>query len=218
MLKRIKHHIRTYFLTGLLVLIPVGLTIYVLKIGMNGVDNLVSLLPPQYHPDTYLPFPIPGLGLMITLIVVFITGIITTTFIGKKLISIGEQIVDKIPLLRSVYILAKQVMETLFSQDKESFKKVVMLEYPRRGIYSIGFITGVARGEIQEKTSQKVLNVFVPTSPNPTSGFLLMVPETDLTPLKMEVDAAFKLILSGGMVTSEHQIEKGEIEGAQINE
>lgn len=205
MLKRIKHHLRTYFFTGLLIVVPVGITVWFLRTIILWADKQLALLPPAIHPNTYLPFPIPGLGIIITFIVIIIIGVITTNFIGKWFVNLGEQIVDKIPLVRSIYLLAKQVLETLFSKDKESFKKVVMLEYPRRGIYSIGFITGVARGEIQEKTNQKVLNVFVPTSPNPTSGFLLMVPEDDIIPLDMDVDAAFKLILSGGMVTSEQK-------------
>ena len=203
MLKRIKHHIRTYFLTGLLVVVPVGLTFNILQMAISWADSKLALLPPSIHPNTYLPFAIPGLGLIITLIGIMFVGVITTNFIGRWFVGLGEKIVDKIPFFRSVYLLAKQVLETIFNQDKESFKKVVMVEYPRKGLYSIGFVTGIARGEIQARTSGKVLNIFIPTSPNPTSGYLIMIPEEDTVTLDMDTETAFKLILSGGMVNSD---------------
>ncbi len=203
MLKRIKYHLRTYFLTGLLVVVPIGISIFVLKFVTDKLDNLIAHLPANIHPQTYIPFPVPGLGLIITVLLILVIGIITTNVIGRYFVRLGERIVDKIPLIRSIYVLAKQVLQTVFSKDKDSFKKVVMVEYPRKGLYSIGFVTGEARGEIQENTSDKVLNIFVPTSPNPTSGYLIMIPEQDIIPLEMDVEVAFKLILSGGMVTSE---------------
>ncbi len=210
MMRRIKHHLRTYFLTGLLVVVPVGITLYVLKIVIGWADSLVALLPPRLHPNSYLPFPIPGLGLIITALFIMSVGIVTTNFIGKRMVALGEQIVDKIPLVRSIYVAVKQLLETIFSRDKESFKRVVMVEYPRKGIHSIGFVTGVSKGEIQDKTGQKVLNVFVPTAPNPTSGYLIMVPEDDTIPLDMDVETAFKMVLSGGMITSENQTGKND--------
>ena len=203
MYKRFKHLLRTYFLTGLLIVVPIGISAWFLQLIINWTDNKLTLLPPLLHPNTYLPFPVPGLGLILTLISIFIVGVVTTNFIGKAFVSLGERVVDKIPLIRSIYILVKQVMETIFSQDKEGFKRVVLIEYPRKGLYSIAFVTGVARGEVQAKTSDTLVNVFVPTTPNPTSGFLIMVPEEDTIPLKMDVEAAFKLVISGGMVTEE---------------
>lgn len=205
MLRRIKHHIRTYFLTGLLVVVPVGLTFNILQLVINWADNKLALLPPTLHPNTYLPFPVPGLGLVITLIGIMLVGVITTNFIGKWFVALGEKLVDKIPFVRSIYLLAKQVLETIFNKDKDSFKKVVMVEYPRKGLYSIGFVTGIARGEVQGKTTNTLLNIFIPTSPNPTSGYLIMIPEEDTIALKMDVEVAFKLILSGGMVNSEEK-------------
>lgn len=203
MYKHFKHLLRTYFLTGLLIVVPIGISAWFLHLIIDWTDNKLTLLPPVLHPNTYLPFPVPGLGLILTLISVFIIGVVTTNFIGKAFISLGERVVDKIPLIRSIYILVKQVMETIFSQDKEGFKRVVIIEYPRKGLYSIAFVTGVARGEVQAKTSDTLVNVFVPTTPNPTSGFLIMVPEEDTIPLEMDVEAAFKLVISGGMVTEE---------------
>lgn len=203
MYKRFKHLLRTYFLTGLLVVVPIGISAWFLHLIINWTDNKLTLLPPVLHPNTYLPFPVPGLGLIITLISIFVIGLVTTNFIGKAFISLGERVVDKIPLIRGVYVLVKQVMETIFSQDKEGFKRVVLIEYPRKGLYSIAFVTGVARGEVQAKTSDTLVNVFVPTTPNPTSGFLIMVPEEDTIAMEMDVEAAFKLVISGGMVTEE---------------
>lgn len=205
MLRRIKHHLRTYFLTGILVVVPLAITLYILRIAIGWADNLLTLLPPKFHPHTYLPFPIPGLGLIITIIFVITTGVVTTNFVGRKLVHLGERIVDKIPLVRSVYVAVKQLLETIFSQEKESFKKVVMVEYPRKGLFSIGFVTGVARSEIQDSTNKRVVNVFIPTSPNPTSGYLIMVPEEEAIVLDIDVETAFKLVLSGGVLTSEKQ-------------
>ena len=203
MYKHFKHLLRTYFLTGLLIVVPIGISAWFLHLIIDWTDNKLTLLPPVLHPNSYLPFPVPGLGLILTLISIFIVGVVTTNFIGKAFVSLGERVVDKIPLIRSIYILVKQVMETIFSQDKEGFKRVVLIEYPRKGLYSIAFVTGVARGEVQAKTSDTLVNVFIPTTPNPTSGFLIMVPEEDTIPLKMDVEAAFKLVISGGMVTEE---------------
>lgn len=208
MLKRIKHHIRTYFLTGLLIVVPVSISLWFLQVIILWTDQKLTLLPSTLHPNTYLPFPIPGLGLILTVISIFLIGVVTTNIIGRTFIQLGEKIVDKIPLVRSIYLLVKQVMETILSQDQESFKKVVLIEYPRKGLYSIAFVTGVARGEIQERTSSKVINVFVPTTPNPTSGFLIMVPEEDAITLEMNVEMAFKLVISGGMVATEKGNDK----------
>lgn len=208
MIKRIKHHIRTYFLTGLLVVVPVGISLWFLQVIIHWTDQKLALLPGKLHPNTYLPFPIPGLGLILTVISVFMIGVIATNIIGKTFVQLGEKIVDKIPLVRSIYLLVKQVMETILSKDQESFKRVVLIEYPRIGLYSIAFVTGVARGEIQDKTSKKVINVFVPTTPNPTSGFLIMVPEEDAITLEMDVEMAFKLVISGGMVATEKEVKK----------
>jgi len=205
MLKNLKKRLKTYFLTGLLVVVPIGMTIYLLRIVIGLADSLFALLPQKFHPNNYLPFSVPGLGLLITIILIFTVGIITTNIIGRKLVGFGERVVDKIPLVRGVYVALKQMMESLFSAEKSSFKKVVMVEYPRRGLFSVGFVTGVARGEIQNKTSKVVLNVFIPTSPNPTSGYLIMVPEEDAIVLEMEVETAFKMVLSGGMLTSDNQ-------------
>lgn len=208
MINFIKHKLRAYFLTGLLVVVPIGLTVFILKFVIGKLDEILRIVPPAFHPQTYIPFHVPGLSLVITFTTVLIIGMITRNILGRKLVQLGEKLVDKIPLVRSIYLLSKQLMETIFNQDKDSFKQVIMIEYPRRGLYSIGFVTGIARGEIQQNTSSKVLNVFIPTSPNPTSGYLIMVPEEDIIPLKMTVDTAFKLILSGGVVSSEKEIEE----------
>ena len=209
MIKKIKHHIRKYFLTGLLIVVPVGISLWFLQFVTELTDDQLAHLPTNLHPNTYLPFPIPGLGLILTIVSVFFIGVITTNIIGRTFVQMGEKIVDKIPLIRTIYILVKQVMETILSNDQESFKKVVLIEYPRKGLYSLAFVTGTAKGEIQDKTSSRLINVFVPTTPNPTSGFLIMVPEEDALVLDMDVEMAFKLVISGGMVV--HEKNNGEI-------
>jgi len=199
-MKTFKNRIKAHLLTGLLVVVPIGLTIYILTFVVSYMDRFIKFLPPKYHPDTYLPFHIPGLGLLVTLFVILLIGVLTRNIIGKKLIASGERIFEKIPLVRNIYLPIKQMFEAIFLQKSDSFKRVVLLEYPRKGIYTIGMVTGVTQGEIQAKTEKKMINIFVPTTPNPTSGFYIAVPEEDLFELKMTVQEAFKLIVSGGTI------------------
>ena len=196
-----KKHIKNYFLTGLLATIPITLTIYILGIFINIMDKGLKYLPPKFHPDTYLPFHIPGLGLIITVILILIIGVITQSFFGRKLVSLGEWIVSKIPLVRNIYIGIKQLVAAIFVENSKAFKRVVMVEYPRKDLWVIAFLTGVTEGEVQAKTNKEVVNVFIPTTPNPTSGFYLLVPKKDIINLDMTVEDAFKLIVSGGIVS-----------------
>ncbi|MDY7031344.1 MAG: DUF502 domain-containing protein [Thermodesulfobacteriota bacterium] len=196
-----KKHIKNYFLTGLLATIPITLTIYILGIFINIMDKGLKYLPPKFHPDTYLPFHIPGLGLIITVILILIIGIITQSFFGRKLVSLGEWIVSKIPLVRNIYIGIKQLVAAIFVENSKAFKRVVMVEYPRKDLWVIAFLTGATEGEVQSKTNKEVVNVFIPTTPNPTSGFYLLVPKKDIINLDMTVEDAFKLIVSGGIVS-----------------
>ena len=203
-----RNWVKNNFITGLIFLVPLILTGYIIVMFVSFVDGLIGLLPPKMHPNFYLPYKIPGMGLSITVFVIFLVGVITRSIIGKKIIGLGEKLINQIPMVRSIYQAAKQLAEALFSPRSEGFRRVVMIEYPRRGLYCLGFVTGVTGGEIQVRTHEKVINVFVPTTPNPTSGFYIMVPEKDAYPLTMNVEDAFKLIISGGMVTPPF---KGEI-------
>jgi uncharacterized membrane protein len=155
-----------------------------------------------------LPFWIPGSGLIIVLAGLIIVGIAARNYLGGRLVKVWERILDRMPIVRSIYGATKQIMETIFSDKSEAFRDVVMFEFPRKGMWAIGFVTGESRGEVQEKTAQTVMNVFFPTTPNPTSGFLIFVPREDLVYLKMSVEDAIKLIVSGGIVTPGSQEKK----------
>lgn len=196
-----RKNLKSIFLTGIAAIIPVGVTFYILYLIIGLMNNLVKIIPARFHPDHFLPFHIPGLGVIITLILIFTVGLVTKSYLGTKLVSLGERMVSKIPLVSGIYHALKQFVDAVFSDKGQSFKRAVLIEYPRKGLYSIAFVTGVAKGEVQVKTSQRCVNIFVPTTPNPTSGFYIMVPEGDTIPLDMTVEEAFTLIISGGIVS-----------------
>jgi uncharacterized membrane protein len=144
---------------------------------------------------------IPGVGLVATLLLILAIGMLATNIFGRSLVSFSERIVDRIPVVKGIYMLFKQVSDTVLNRDRGAFRQVVLIEYPRKEIWSVAFVTGVSSGEVQKVTERKLVNIFVPTTPNPTSGFYILVPEEDMIPLTMTVEEAFKLIISGGMVT-----------------
>lgn len=195
-----KTTIKKYLLAGILVLLPIGITIYIVNFLVGLMDRFLKFVPNKYHPDTYLPFHVPGLGLILLLVITFLTGLIARNYVGRKLVSFGEDIVRRIPLVRGIYLSIKQLVESILMQTGKDFKRVVLIRYPHRNSYALGFLTGIAGGEVQEKTEKKVLNVFVPTTPNPTSGFYLMIPEDEVIMLNMSVESAFKLLMSGGII------------------
>lgn len=188
-----KAHLKKYFLSGLIVVVPIALTVYILLIIIKFTDKL--------YPASYLPFYIPGFGIIITFSVIILVGIITTNFLGKKLVFIGERIIARIPLVKEIYNAIKQIAEAMFAAKDKSFRRVVLIEYPRKGIYTMVFVTGTSSSEVQAKTGKKLLNIFVPTTPNPTSGFYLMVPEDEVIELGLAPEEAFRLIISGGMAS-----------------
>ena len=193
--------IRSWFFTGILVMTPLILTIYVVWAFITFVDNLVvPMVPYIYRPSTYLPFPIPGLGLIIVFIFTTFVGILATGLFGRTLIRLWENILSRMPVVRSVYSAIKQILETVMATQSDAFRQAVLVEYPRKDIWAIGFVTGSTKGEVGENVNKKMVNVFMPTTPNPTSGFLLFFPEKDLIFLKMSVEDALKLVVSGGMV------------------
>ena len=190
--------IRTYFLTGVVVLIPIGITIYLTVLIMSVSP---SLIPASINPNKYLPFNIPGLEFLIAFIIITFVGMVSLTFIGKTLLNFGQRILNKIPILRTIYNGLGQLTKNFTSSNNKS-KKIVLLEYPRKGVWSVGFATGNNKGEILNKVGRgkKLINVFVPTTPNPTSGFLLMVPKKDLIFLDMNFEDASKFIMSAGSI------------------
>ena len=193
--------IRSWFLTGILVMTPLILTIYVAWAFITFVDNLVvPIVPFDYRPSNYLPFSIPGLGLIIVFIFTTFVGLLATGLFGRTLIRIWENILNRMPVVRSVYSAIKQILETVMATQSDAFRQAVLVQYPRKDIWAIGFVTGSTKGEVGKRVDKKMVNVFMPTTPNPTSGFLLFFPEEDLIFLNMTVEDALKLVVSGGMV------------------
>jgi len=196
--------IRAYFFAGILVIAPISITLYLAWILINFVDSTVSkVLPAKYNPETYLPFSVPGLGLVIAFILITLVGAFTAGYLGKFFVKLGETIVNKMPFIRNIYGAVKQIFETIFTGQSNAFRKVVLFEYPRKGTWAMGFITGTTKGEVQNITKDEVINVFLPTTPNPTSGYLLFVPKQDLIPLAMTIEEGIKMIVSGGIITPE---------------
>ena len=192
--KSILIRLRNYFITGAIVLIPIGITIY-LTLFIIRISS--SFLPKKINPNSYLPFDIPGIEILITIILITIIGGLSLSFLGKKFLEIFNNILKKIPILRTIYSAVGQLTES-FTQSNSSKKSVVILEYPRKGIWVVGFSTKDNTGEISKKTNEELTNVFVPTTPNPTSGFLLMVPKKDLIYLDMSFEEASRFIVSAG--------------------
>lgn len=198
-MKHLRTSLKNYFLTGLLVILPIYVTVYIILFLIRGMDAILKFVPVKYLPETYLHIYIPGLGLILAVILISAVGLLTRNFAGRRVVQFWELVVDRIPLVRIIYSGVKQLLEAFFLQKTNAFKRVALVEYPRRGIYVIGFITGETKGEIQSKTDKNMVNVFVPTTPNPTSGFYILAPEDELVILNMSIEDAFKLLISGGI-------------------
>jgi uncharacterized membrane protein len=212
--------LRNYFLTGIVITAPISLTVYLTWLFIDWVDRQVTpLLPAKYNPETYLPFGIPGLGLVIMVVFLIFVGFITANLFGRTLINLGERLVNRMPVVRTVYNAFKQILETVLQSSSQSFRQVVMLEYPRRGVWALAFVTADAMGEIARKADDELVNIFLPTTPNPTSGFLLMVPKRDLIYLDMSVEEAAKFIISAGVIMPKESVVAGAevIEGSVID-
>ena len=201
--------IKAYFFTGILVTAPVGMTFYLAYKLIVWIDRLVDrLLPPKFLPETYLPMTIPGLGVIILVALMILIGMFATGFLGKFFLRLGEWIVYKLPFISSIYSLIKQVFATFLSNKNQAFNQVVMLEYPRKGLWIMGLVSTDTGGEMQEKLPVPMINVFIPTTPNPTSGFLIFVPKSEVIELDISVEDAIKFIISGGIVNPEDEKEK----------
>lgn len=196
---------RKYLIAGLLVWMPLGITFLVIRAIVGFLDNTLLLLPEAYQPDNLLGFHIPGLGVLLAVILVLATGMIVANLLGRRLVSAWESLLSRIPLVRTLYAGVKQIMEAVLATDAKSFRRVLLVEYPRRGIWSLGFMTTDQLGEVQQKTESDVIGVFVPTTPNPTSGFVLMIPEHEVIYLDMPVEQGLKMIISMGTVVPDWQ-------------
>ena len=201
-------HFRRYLIAGLLVWVPVGITWFVIKFMIDLMDQTVLLLPESLRPEHLLGYRIWGLGVVLTLVILLVTGMIVANLIGRKLVGIGERLLDRIPLVRSIYSGVKQVLETMLAGSGKSFRSVVLVEYPRRDMWTLAFLTG-ERGvkEMEDKTGRELNHIFVPTTPNPTSGFFLVVPSSDIIVLDMSIDDGLKMIMSAGVVVPKAQKE-----------
>jgi len=194
--------LRAYFLTGILITAPLFITGYLAWLFIGFVDAKVTpLLPEQYNPESYLPFGVPGLGLIILFIFLTIVGAVTAGFFGKLWLRFTERLLNRMPIVRNIYSAVKQILETVLAQQSSAFREAVLVEYPRRGLWAIAFITGRTEGEVQNVTEEECINIFLPTTPNPTSGFLLFVPKKDLISLSMSTEEAIKMVISGGIIT-----------------
>jgi uncharacterized membrane protein len=192
--------LRRYLAAGIIIWVPLVVTVLVIRFLINLMDRSLLLLPPAYRPDALLGFHIPGLGVLLTIVVLLVTGTLGANLFGSRIVGFWESLMSRIPLVRSIYSGAKQVAETLLSDGSTSFKRVYLVQYPRKGVWSMCFQTSTNLEEIQGRTAEEVICVFVPTTPNPTSGFILFVPRSDLIELDMSVDEGLKMIISLGVV------------------
>ncbi len=192
--------IRRYLVAGILVWVPLGVTAALVYVAIGFTDKTLLLIPEQYRPDAVLGFHIPGLGVILALIVLLVTGVLAANFVGRAFMVGWESLMERIPIIRAVYSSAKKFSEIVFSGSSQSFKKVLLIEYPRRGLYSLAFQTATELGEVQGRTGEEVVCCFVPTTPNPTSGLIIVVPRKDVVELDMEIDEALKMIISLGVV------------------
>ena len=192
---------RAYFLAGILITAPVFVTLYVAWAFISFVDDkIVAMIPARYNPEQFLPFTIPGLGLVALVVVLTLVGALTAGFVGRQFNRLSANVFDRMPVLRGIYSATRQVFETVLAQKSNAFREAVLIEYPRRDLWTIAFVTGQPEGEIGRMASEEMLLIYVPTTPNPTSGFLLIVPKREVIPLAMTVEEAIKYIVSTGLV------------------
>ena len=194
---------KKYLITGLLIWIPLAITIWVLDLIVSTMDQSLLLLPPQYQPQVLLGYQIPGLGVLLTLIVVFATGVLASNILGQRLLRLWEYLLRRIPVVKTIYSGVKQVSDTLFAPGGQAFSKALLVQYPREGSWTIAFLTGRPGGDVANHLHGEYLSVYVPTTPNPTSGFFLMMPRSDVVELEMSVDDAIKYVISMGVVAPE---------------
>lgn len=195
--------LRSYLLAGLVVWLPILVTMMVLRFIIDLLDHTLALIPKAYQPEQLLGIHIPGFGVILSLALLFLTGLIATNFLGQSLVRWGESLLSRIPLVRTIYNAVKQVLSAVLSTNSAAFRKVLLIEYPRKGLWSIAFQTGTGNLEINEKTKQDMISVFIPTTPNPTSGFIMLIPKQEAIELDMSVDAALKFTISLGVMQPE---------------
>ncbi|AMO22241.1 DUF502 domain-containing protein [Ramlibacter solisilvae] len=195
------HALRKWFVAGLLVIVPVAVTVAVLQWIIGTLDSTLQILPQHWHPDRLLGYHIPGFGVLLTLAILLIAGAIVSNIVGRKLVSWGDRLVTRIPVVRSIYSSVKQVSDTLFSPSGNAFRTAVLVQWPRQDVWTIGFVTGAPGGDVTNYLVGDYVSVYVPTTPNPTGGYFVMLRKSDCIELKMTVDEALKYVISMGVVS-----------------
>ncbi len=193
-------HVKRYFVTGLLIWIPLAITVWVLNLLVSTMDQTLLLIPEEWRTEGWLGIHVPGMGVVLTVVVVFLTGLFTRNIIGQRLVRFWEGLLSRIPVVKSIYYSVKQVSDTLFSDSGQAFRKALLVQYPRHGSWTIAFLTGQPGGDVANHLQGDYVSVYVPTTPNPTSGFFLMMPRADVVELDISVDEALKYIISMGVV------------------
>lgn len=198
----VREKLRNSLITGLLVAGPIGLTFYLCLLIIDFVDRSVAaLFPASYNPNRYLPFHIPGLGLVVAIAGLTLIGAVAAGYLGRLFVRASERVLGRMPFIRGVYGAVKQIFETVLAKQSNTFREVVLIEFPRREMWTLGFVTGRVEGEIQALSREEMVGVLIPTTPNPTSGYLVFVPRRDVVPLSLSVEEGIKLVVSGGIVT-----------------
>ncbi len=199
--KGIRHHIRTVVIAGLLVIIPIWITFMLLQFLAVRLDGVLGSYVPEFFKFFgYQVQEIPGLGIIIMIVAIYFIGLLARNLFGRQIVSMTERVLGKVPIVRTVYLASKQLLETVALQQGDGFKRVVLIEYPRRGVYCLAFVTSEAGGEVQAHSGDEILNVFVPTTPNPTSGYLVFLSKKEMIPLEMSIEEGIKYVVSGGFV------------------
>jgi uncharacterized membrane protein len=191
---------KKYIITGLLIWIPIVITLWVLKLIVDSLDQVLPLLPSAFETENWLGVHVPGMGVVMTLVIVFLTGLLATNLLGAKLLQWGEDVLNRIPVVRSIYSSVKQISDTLFSSNGQAFRKALLVQWPHQGMWTIAFLTGIPGGDVANHLKGDYLSVYVPTTPNPTGGYFVMVARKDVIELDMSVDEALKYIISMGVV------------------
>ncbi|MEE9551406.1 MAG: DUF502 domain-containing protein [Gammaproteobacteria bacterium] len=205
--------LRKYLIAGLLVWLPLAATVVIIKLVIDLLDQTILLIPPEWRPETVIGISIPFFGVIVGLFILLITGIFAANMFGKRLVSLWESILGRIPLVRTIYTSVKQVLETLFTSNSKSFRKVVLVEYPRTGIWSLGFLTNDGLAAAKSVSGHDLVSIFVPTTPNPTSGFIVMFPKDDVTELELSVEDGFKFIISMGVIVPNDSVKDSLVKG-----
>jgi uncharacterized membrane protein len=193
--------VRKYFITGLLIWVPLVITLWVLNLIVSTMDSTLLLLPESLQPKTWLGFNIPGLGVVLTLLVLFLSGVFAANIIGQRLVHFGESVLARIPVVKTIYNSVKQVSDTLFSTQGQAFRKALLVHFPHTEAWTVAFLTGAPSGEVAERLGGDCISVYVPTTPNPTSGYFLIVPRADVIELELSVDEALKYVISMGVAS-----------------